>query len=61
MIFEVLLVIWNVILTVLIVLLHFCQKNQEQLLYLLRNETNIRTNTYTQLGMKELPKEYKND
>lgn len=34
------LVLWNICLTIVLVLLHKCQKNQETLLYLLRDEIN---------------------
>ena len=34
------LVLWNICLTIVLVLLHKCQKNQETLLYRLRDEIN---------------------
>ena len=34
------LVLWNICLTIVLVLLHKCQKNQEDLLYLLRDNVN---------------------
>ena len=39
-----LLFIWNTVLTILIVLLNNCQKNQEEILYMLRNEVNTALN-----------------
>ena len=34
------LVLWNICLTIVLVLLHRCQKNQETLLYRLRDDIN---------------------